>query len=127
MPVRKGKTGETAAMGARIIDKHKKVVSAPQPESDSEGDIGALRKEIDSLKAKVAEVAKKVTSRAAEIPQQAEATVRRRPLPTLLIAAAAATAVALLVSRATAVPRRSRYRRLVDELPERLADLRMLR
>jgi ElaB/YqjD/DUF883 family membrane-anchored ribosome-binding protein len=130
MPQRKGKIGEAATMGApvpkEVADKDKKVVSAPQPESEV-GDIGALRKEVDSLKAKVADAAKKVKSRATGIAQQTEATVRLRPVPALLIAAAAATAVALLVSRATVVPRRSRYRRLLDDLQERMADLRMLR
>jgi len=131
MPAHKGKAGEAATMGAAVskgrIARDKNVVGATQPGGDAERDIGALRKEVDSLKAKVADAAKKVTSRAAGISQTAEGTVGLRTVSALLIAAAAATVVALLVSSATVAPRRSRYRRLIDDLQDRLADLRVLR
>jgi hypothetical protein len=114
-----------AAVSKGRIARDKNVVGATQPGGDAERDIGALRKEVDSLKAKVADAAKKVTSRAAGISQTAEGAVGLRTVSALLIAAA--TAVALLVSSATVAPRRSRYRRLIDDLQDRLADLRMLR
>ena len=132
MPQRKAKTAETATIGTHIpkgvVDKDKNVVGvSQQPENDVIGGIGALRKEVDSLKAKVADAAKKVKSRASGISHQTEATVRLHPVSALLIAAAAATAVALLVSSASATHHRSRYRRLLDDIHERVADLRMLR
>lgn len=120
MAPRKEKTRETATVEAPVrmldVDKDKNAAGASQPGSDSVEDIGALRKEVDSLKAKVAEAAKQVRSRAAGISQQTEATIGIRPFPALLIAAAAATAIALIASRATAAPPRSRYRRLLDDL-----------
>jgi hypothetical protein len=120
---------EGAAIGEpvprAIIDTNADAVGIPpQPEFDAQEEIGALRKQLDTLRQQVADAAGAVRNKAGQAARQTEATVKLHPVSTLVAVAALTGAVAFAIAGLRSAPPRSRYDRTLDDLRDLYAAVR---
>lgn len=125
MPAKKTITKPLVAEGAKIGEPvpraivHTNTASVgipPQPEFNPEKEIGALRKQLETLHQQVAAASLAVKGGARQAARQTEATVKLYPLSSLgAVAAVAAVFVFAITGRQTS-PKRSRYDRSLEDL-----------
>ncbi len=90
---------------------------AKTPETlDAEEEIGALRKQLETLQKQVAVAAQAVKGGTREAVRQTEATVKLYPASSLLVVAAVAGAFAIIVAGLRSPPPRSRYDGTMEDL-----------
>ena len=100
-----------------VIDTATGEVGVPsQPHYDPHEELGALRKQLETLQKQVSAAAQSVKGGAREAARQSEATVKLYPVSTLVAVAAVVGAVAFAIAGSRAAPARSRYDRALDEM-----------
>jgi hypothetical protein len=87
----------------------------PQPNRDPGVELGALRKQVETLQQQVADAAQAVKGGTRQAARQAEATVKLYPVSALLAVAAVASAFAFAIAGRRTAPPRSRYDSALDE------------
>lgn len=100
-----------------IVDTNTASVGIPpQSEFDAEKEIGAIRKQMETLRQQVADASVAVQGGARQAIRQTEATVKFYPLSSLIAVAATAALFAFTIAKLQVSPRRSRYDRVLEEL-----------
>ncbi|KAF5881289.1 MULTISPECIES: hypothetical protein [Rhizobium] len=126
MPPRKpGKSATLEATAAKIaspvpkgvVDTATGQVGVPvQPDYDPREELGALRRQLETLQKQVSDAAQTIKGGAREAARQTQATVKLYPVSTMIAVAAAVGAIAFAIGGSRSAPPRSRYDRALDEM-----------
>jgi hypothetical protein len=125
MPPRKDKTATLLTQGAKIgepvpravVDTNTASVGIPpQPDFNPAEEIGALRRQVETLREQLASAAHRTKVSAKQVARDTEATVKLYPVSSLVAVAAVAGAFAFAVAGLRSVPSRTRYERTLDDL-----------
>jgi hypothetical protein len=100
-----------------VVDTATGKVGVPvQPDHDLHEELGALRKQLETLQKQVTSVAQGIKGGARVAARQTEATVKLYPVSTMVAVAAAVGAIAFALASSRSAPPRSRYDRAFDEM-----------
>ncbi|MGO4441024.1 hypothetical protein [Rhizobium sp. RAF56] len=126
MPPRKpAKSATLETIGAKIaspvpkgiVDTATGEVGVPvKPDYDPREELGALRKQLETLQKQMSDAAQSIKGGAREAARQTEATVKMYPVSTMVAVAAAVGAIAFAFAGSRSAPPRSRYDRALDEM-----------
>jgi ElaB/YqjD/DUF883 family membrane-anchored ribosome-binding protein len=100
-----------------VIDTATGEVGVPtQPDDDPHEELGALRRQVETLQKQVSAATLGIKGGAREAARQTEATVKLHPVSTLVAVAAVVGAIAFAIAGSRSTPPRSRYDRALDEM-----------
>jgi len=116
------KIGEPVPRG--VIDTGASGGNQSLADFDAQKEIGALRRELESVRQQLATATGTVKDGARQVARQTEATVKLYPLSTLVTVATLAGAFAFAIVGLRAGPSRSRYERTLDDLRDMYGKVR---